>query len=118
MRLGCELAQRRFGVFDGLALGAESGVPQARTPRLAIKAVTPSPIATIPRITASAKTTPCIAAVAARGATAVISPGGFCLFHARTVIATHRHDLLRRGGWLGGRWGFPCGGFTVCIGRC
>ncbi|MDT4861603.1 hypothetical protein FQZ97_962150 [compost metagenome] len=115
VRLRRELAQRRFGVFDRLTLGTESGIPQARTPRLAVKPFAAAPVADISPVTTAAKTTPCIAAVAARRTPAVITSGGFGLFHARPVIATHRHDLLGWGGGLDGCRGR--GDFAFCIGR-
>ncbi|MBU4507014.1 MAG: hypothetical protein KJ740_11540 [Gammaproteobacteria bacterium] len=117
MRLRRKLAKRRFGVFDRLTLGTKGGISQARAPRLAVKPFAASPIAGISPVPTAAKTTPCIAGVAARRTPSVITSGGFGLFHARPVIATHRHDLLGRGGGLGGCRSLRRGDFVHGIGQ-
>ena len=98
MRLRRQLAQRRFGMLKRLALCAERRIAQPGsrcTPRFAGRAGIP------PAIARASSCVPSPATIPSSGSTALVAPGGLCLFHARPVVTTHGHQLAgRRGCWL------------------
>ena len=124
MSLRRQLAQCSFSVFLRIALGAESGIAQARTPVFKSRTVTEAPSTIIATRTPAAAVIPTrLKLVVARTATtrrvlaitklATTSGHDRRFFsHARSVVAAHRHHRLSDHcglGWLDG-------GF--CSGRC
>ena len=89
MGLGRQFAQRHFGTFQRLALGAEGRITQTGSAIFTV-----GKIAT--RETISSSVTCSRLTPIPRSPIAASGNSAFCLFLTRTVIATHRHHRFNR----------------------